>query len=58
MRAASAAHRARLWPALWEALGVVMGVLVELGECRAARRVGDAVCPLVCLFSHSPLLSC
>ncbi|KAK7731325.1 APC5 protein [Botryosphaeria dothidea] len=42
MRAASAAHRARLWPALWEALGVVMGVLVELGECRAARRVGDA----------------
>ncbi|KKY28967.1 putative anaphase-promoting complex protein [Diplodia seriata] len=46
MRASSAAHRARLWPALWEALAAVQAILVELGEFRAARRLGDAVAPL------------
>ncbi|KAF9632671.1 anaphase-promoting complex subunit 5 [Lasiodiplodia theobromae] len=46
MRAASAAHRARLWPALWEALAAVQAILVELGEFRAARRLGDAIAPL------------
>ncbi|OJD37482.1 anaphase-promoting complex subunit 5 [Diplodia corticola] len=46
MRASSAAHRARLWPALWEALAAVQTILVELGEFRAARRLGDAVAPL------------
>ncbi|GME39785.1 hypothetical protein GTA08_BOTSDO02237 [Neofusicoccum parvum] len=54
MRAASAAHRARLWPALWEALGVVQGILVELGEYRAAAKLGDAVIPQVGHFHLSP----
>ncbi|KAK8154974.1 anaphase-promoting complex subunit 5-domain-containing protein [Phyllosticta citrichinensis] len=45
MRAAASAHRAKLWPALWEALAVVEGALVAMGEFEAAARLGDAVIP-------------
>ncbi|KAK8204711.1 anaphase-promoting complex subunit 5-domain-containing protein, partial [Phyllosticta capitalensis] len=45
LRASSSAHRAKLWPLLWEALAVVQGALVALGEFEAASRLGDAVLP-------------
>ncbi|KAF2146216.1 uncharacterized protein K452DRAFT_219925 [Aplosporella prunicola CBS 121167] len=47
MRAASAAHRARLWPALWEAVCVIAETLVALGEFAAASRLADAIIPQV-----------
>ncbi|KAI9824674.1 MAG: hypothetical protein M1819_000827 [Sarea resinae] len=45
LRAASIAHRARLLPALWEAIGAVANVLNSLNEFDAASKLLSAVMP-------------
>ena len=45
LRAASLAHRARLLPALWEAVGAVCGILVSLKEFRAAAKLLESIMP-------------
>ena len=47
LRAASVAHRARLLPALWEAVGAICGVLNSLGEFSAAVKLMESVMPQV-----------
>ncbi len=47
LRAASLAWRARLLPAMWEALAVVAKVLVYLREFRAAVQITNAITPQV-----------
>lgn len=47
LRAASLAHRARLLPALWEAVGAVCAVLNSLGEFRAAAKLLESSMPQV-----------
>ncbi len=47
VRAASAAWRARLLPALWEALNAVVDVLIHLKEFHAAARILHAIMPQV-----------
>ncbi len=51
LRAASLAHRARLLPALWEAMGAVSNVLINLGEFEAAGRLLGSIMPQVSLKS-------
>ncbi|KAF2089975.1 anaphase-promoting complex protein [Saccharata proteae CBS 121410] len=45
VRAANSAHRAKLWPVLWEAVSVIAGVLVAVGEYESAKKLGDALIP-------------
>ena len=52
MRAASSAQRAMVMPAMWEAIGALSVILIDLGEFDAARSLVDAIMPQVSLF-HS-----
>ena len=45
LRAASLAHRARLLPALWEAIGAVCAILISLKEFSAAAKLLDSIMP-------------
>lgn len=45
LRAASLAHRARLMPALWEAVGAVCASLISLKEFSAAARLLEGIMP-------------
>ncbi|KAI9701702.1 MAG: anaphase promoting complex subunit 5 [Bogoriella megaspora] len=45
MRAASASLRAKILPALWEAIANLCHILVALGECRASLSLLDAIIP-------------
>ena len=45
LRAASLAHRARLLPALWEAVGAVCAILVSLKEFSAAVKLLEGIMP-------------
>ncbi|MCJ1370130.1 anaphase promoting complex subunit 5 [Loxospora ochrophaea] len=47
IRAASLAHRARLLPALWEAVGAVCRVLISLKEFDAAATLLESIMPQV-----------
>jgi anaphase-promoting complex subunit 5 len=47
MRAASLAHKARILPSLWEAVGAVCRVLLSLGEFEAATKLLRAIIPQV-----------
>ncbi|KAI9703278.1 MAG: anaphase promoting complex subunit 5 [Candelina mexicana] len=47
LRAASLAHRARLLPALWEAMGAVSNVLINLEEFEAAAKLLGSIMPQV-----------
>lgn len=47
LRAASLAHRARLLPALWEAVGRVSAVLISLKEFSAAVKLLESIMPQV-----------
>jgi anaphase-promoting complex subunit 5 len=47
MRAASSAHRAMIMPAMWEAIGALCVILIDLGEFGAARSLVDAIMPQV-----------
>jgi anaphase-promoting complex subunit 5 len=47
LRAASLAHRARLLPALWEAVGAVCAVLNSLKEFGAATKLLEGIMPQV-----------
>lgn len=47
LRAASIAHRARLLPALWEAVGAVCAVLISLNEFNAAAKLLESIMPQV-----------
>ena len=45
LRAASLAHRARLLPALWEAVGAICAILVSLKEFGAAVKLLESIMP-------------
>lgn len=45
LRAASLAHRARLLPALWEAVGAVCAILISLKEFSAAVKLLESIMP-------------
>ncbi|KAL9132294.1 MAG: hypothetical protein Q9175_006534 [Cornicularia normoerica] len=45
LRAASLAHRARLLPALWEAVGAVCAILISLKEFSAAAKLLESIMP-------------
>ena len=45
LRAASLAHRARLLPALWEAVGVICAILISLKEFSAAAKLLESIIP-------------
>jgi anaphase-promoting complex subunit 5 len=47
MRAASSAQRAMIMPAMWEAIGALCVILIDLGEFGAARSLVDAIMPQV-----------
>lgn len=47
LRAASLAHRARLLPALWEAVGAVSAILISLKEFNAAAKLLESIMPQV-----------
>ncbi|CAD0086781.1 unnamed protein product [Aureobasidium vineae] len=47
MRAASSAQRAMIMPAMWEAVGALCVILIDLGEFDAARSLVDAIMPQV-----------
>ena len=47
LRAASLAHRAKLLPALWEAVGRVCAVLLSLSEFSAAAKLLESIMPQV-----------
>ncbi|KAI5209244.1 hypothetical protein AUEXF2481DRAFT_27990 [Aureobasidium subglaciale EXF-2481] len=47
MRAASSAQRAMIMPAMWEAVGALCVILIDLGEFGAARSLVDAIMPQV-----------
>lgn len=54
IRAASTAHRAKLIPTLWEAIGALSNILIHLGELEAARRLLDAIIPQVSTSNNGP----
>lgn len=59
IRAASVAWRARLRPALWDALMAVSNILVHLREFEAAAKLLGAIVPQVwVLFSHRLTIIC
>lgn len=45
LRAASLAHRAKLLPALWDAVGAVCAILISLREFSAAAEVLESIVP-------------
>jgi len=47
IRAATIAHRAKLLPALWDAVGAVSNVLISLKEFAAAGQMLDSIMPQV-----------
>lgn len=47
VRAATIAHRAKLLPALWDAVGAVSNVLISLKEFAAAGKMLDSIMPQV-----------
>jgi len=47
MRAASIAHRSRVLPGLWEAIGALAGVLLSLREFEAAAEMVESIMPQV-----------
>lgn len=47
VRAATIAHRAKLLPALWDAVGAVSNVLISLKEFAAAGQMLDSIMPQV-----------
>lgn len=47
LRAASLAHKARILPALWEAVGATCRVLISLREFEAAARLMESIMPQV-----------
>ena len=47
LRAASLAHKARILPALWEAVGAVSRVLISLSEFDAAAKLMESIMPQV-----------
>ncbi|CAC9885498.1 unnamed protein product [Aureobasidium pullulans] len=47
MRAASSAQRAMIMPAMWEAVGALSVILIDLGEFGAAKSLVDAIMPQV-----------
>ena len=47
LRAASLAHKARILPALWEAVGAVSRVLISLREFDAAAKLMESIMPQV-----------
>ncbi|OBW64292.1 MAG: WSC-domain-containing protein [Aureobasidium pullulans] len=47
MRAASSAQRAMIMPAMWEAVGALSVILIDLGEFSAAKSLVDAIMPQV-----------
>ena len=51
MRAASSAQRAMIMPAMWEAIGALSVILIDLGEFDAARSLVDTIMPQVSLLS-------
>lgn len=55
MRAASIAHRSRVLPALWEAIGVLSGVLLSLREFEAAAEMMESIMPQVLEFEDRSL---
>lgn len=55
MRAASIAHRSRVLPGLWEAIGVLAGVLLSLREFEAAAEMMESIMPQVLEFEDRSL---
>lgn len=55
MRAASIAHRSRVLSALWEAIGVLSGVLLSLREFEAAAELMESIMPQVLEFEDRSL---
>ena len=47
MRASSIAYKARLLPALWEAIGVLANVLISLSEFDAAIKILESIMPQI-----------
>lgn len=47
LRAASSAHRASLLPLMWEAVGALCNILLDLDEFGAVKRLVEAIMPLV-----------
>ena len=47
LRAASLAHKAKILPALWEAIGAVSRVLISMREFEAAVRLMESIMPQV-----------
>jgi anaphase-promoting complex subunit 5 len=45
MRAASSAQRAMIMPVMWEAIGALCVIFIDLGEFEAARSLVDAIMP-------------
>ena len=55
LRAASLAHRARILPALWEAVGAVCAVLNSLSEFDAAAKLLESIMPQVLEYEDCDL---
>ena len=47
LRAASSAQRAMVLPVMWEAVGALCVILIDLSEFAAARSLVDAIMPQV-----------
>lgn len=47
MRAVSIAHRSRLLPALWDAIGVLANILISLREFEASAEILESIVPQV-----------
>ena len=55
MRAASIAHRSHLFPALWESLCVLAGVLLSFREFEAVKEMIESIMPQVLEFEDCDL---
>lgn len=55
MRAASIAHRSRVLPGLWEAIGALAGVLLSLQEFEATAEMVESIMPQVLEFGDCEL---
>lgn len=49
LRVASSAHRALILPVLWEAVGALANILLDLSEFDGARQLVDGIMPQVSL---------
>ena len=58
VRAVTAAYRAKLYPALWEAAGILAGAMVGLRHFGEARRLVDSVIYQVCgsVYQNGPFM--